>query len=506
MLLGIDFGTTRTIVAAADRGNYPLISFETPGGDLQQWYPSLVAANSERLLFALDALPVRQDAGWHFLRSVKRLLADVGPQTPIAVGPQTRPALELLTQYLATLKRDLFERSNLGLQGDEPLDACIAVPATANSNQRFLTLEAFRRAGFRVLGMISEPSAAGVEYAHRYGPKTDRGRKEFLVLYDLGGGTFDASVIAIKSRAHEVLTDEGIARLGGDDFDEILLELALSKVGAPCPSGPTRYRLLEQCREQKEQIHPNTRNIHLDLNVDGLELGEAVVAADEFYVRCQPLIERTIASVQAAVFRTVGIPEDTDKVAAIYLVGGSIELPIVQRLLRQRYGRMVRKSPYPFGATAIGLAIAADSGAGYTLRERFTRHFGVWREDQAGSRIVFDPVFRKDTPLPKAGEAPLAHVRSYRPAHNVGHFRYLECSRLLPDGQPDGDITPWEEIYFPFDPELREQSLDDRLVHRNGACWRQVIEERYTCDSTGIIQVTIANQTGGYRRQYRLRN
>ncbi len=507
MLLGIDFGTTRTIVAAADRGNYPLISFETDSGDTQQWYPSLVAGNADTLCFGLDALPCREQPGWDFLRSIKRLLAEAGPQSPIRVGPQSAPALDLLTAYLGRLNQDLRTRSNLELGGDEPFEVFIAVPATANSNQRFLTLEAFGRAGFRVLGMVSEPSAAGIEYAHRYGPKTDRGRKEFLVLYDLGGGTFDASVIAIKNRSHEVLTDEGVARLGGDDFDEALLELALSKVGREVElTGPARYRLLEQCREQKEQLHPNTRNILVDLGVADSGFGEVVVTTDEFYLRCQPLIERTVASVQAAVLRSVGIPDDSDKIAAIYLVGGSIDLPVVQRLLRQRYGRLVRKSPYPFGATAIGLAIAADAEAGYTLQERFTRHFGVWREDHNGSRIVFDPIFPKDTPLPQPSEPPLTHVRAYRPAHNIGHFRYLECSHVGDDGQPSGDLTPWEEIFFPFDPALRDHALDDALVHRNGLSHQQWIEERYTCDSSGIILVTIANRTVGYESQYHLRN
>lgn len=504
MILGIDFGTTRTVVAAADRGNYPLIGFETQQGDMQQWYPSLAAARGERIVYALEALEKRDQPGWRLLRSLKRRLAEAGPDTPVAVGDCSRGALELLTGYLSRLRRDLYQRSNLDLTPDEPLEAFVAVPATANSNQRFLTIEAFRRAGFRIIGMVSEPSAAGIEYAHRYGPKKGPGRKDFLVLYDLGGGTFDASVIAIKNRAHEVLTDEGIARLGGDDFDEILLELALSKTGADAPlDGQSRFRLLDQCRELKEQLHPNTRNILVDLTELGA--GEAVVPAAEFYQRCQPLIERTVEAVHAAVRRTVGASEDTSRIAAIYLVGGSAALPAVQRLLRERYGRQVRRSPYPFGATAIGLAIAADSKAGYTLQERFTRHFGVWREDQAGARIVFDPIFRKDTLLPSESQPALAHVRVYNPAHNIGHFRYLECSRILENGQPGGDVTLWEEIFFPFESGLQDKDLSHRQVRRNEISG-QVAEERYTCDPRGIIQVAITNKNTGFSRTYRLRN
>src|SRR5262249_60077034 len=94
-----------------------------------------------------------------------------------------------------------------------------APPANANSNQRFLTLEAFRRAGFQVRGLLNEPSAAGIEYAHhahRAGPSA---RRELVVVYDLGGGTFDASVISMAARRHEVVRRAGIAQLGGGDCD-----------------------------------------------------------------------------------------------------------------------------------------------------------------------------------------------------------------------------------------------------------------------------------------------
>jgi molecular chaperone DnaK (HSP70) len=89
--------------------------------------------------------------------------------------------------------------------------------------------------------------------------------------------------------------------------------------------------------------------------------------------------------------------QDWGAVAALYVVGGASALPLVARVLRERYGRKVRTSPYPHASTAIGLAIAADQDAGYQLRERFTRHFGVWREAEDGRAIAFDRVFAKDS-------------------------------------------------------------------------------------------------------------
>jgi len=508
MRLGIDFGTTRTVVAVADRGNYPVISFQTDNGDSQQWYSALIAAREGEFAFALDAQARQHQAGWCFLRSLKRQLDEAGPDSPIRLGEQSISVLDLLTQYLVQLRHDLRERSNLEVSDDEPLEAWIAVPANASSNQRFLTLESFRRAGFQVLGMMNEPSAAGIEYAHRYMSKSRMGRKAYVVVYDLGGGTFDASIISMRDRLHDVITNEGIAQLGGDIFDERLMELALSHAGDLGELTETaRYHLLEECREQKEGLHPNTRKMAIDLSRAITEGGEVIIPTREFYEQCMPLIERTITAMETAMVRSLtasGV--DWDSVAAVYMVGGSSDLPIVGRRLRERYGRRVRRSPYPYAATAIGLAIAADLEAGYVLQERFTRYFGVWREAEQGQRIVFDPIFSKDTPLPSATDLPLVYLRVYQPVHNVGHFRYLECSTVREDGQPSGDITPWDEIRFPLDPALREESqLDHVDVQRTHGVDQQVIQERYECDGSGIIEVTMANQTTGYHRTYRLR-
>ena len=507
MRLGIDFGTTRTVVAAADRGNYPVVSFQSESGDMQPWYPSLIGGCGDRLLFALDAQAHQGEPEWFFLRSLKRSLGELLPDSTVTLAGRPLPAFDLLVQYLACLRRDLYERSNLNLKSKEPLEVLIASPANANSNQRFLTLEGFRRAGFQVLGMYNEPSAAGLEYAHSHVANQWTARKEYLVVYDLGGGTFDASVIALTDHYHEVLTDEGIVRLGGDDIDVILLDLTLARMrGSQDLSETARYHLIEECRRQKENLHPNTRRIAIDLGRAIEGGGTVIVTTEEFYSRCAPLVDRTIEALEAAVARVQHKSGMAwSDVETIYLVGGSSDLPVVGRMLRERYGRRVRRSPYPYSATAIGLAIAADSEAGYVLKERFTRHFGVWREADSGRRVVFDPIFPKDTPLPGPGDHPLVHTRNYRPAHNIAHFRYLECSRLTDDAEPAGDITPWDDIVFPLDPALRDRHVQElQDVRRTEEFSSQEVEESYSCDAHGMIQVTITDRTTAYRRKYDL--
>src|SRR5215216_5829178 len=231
MLLGIDFGTTRTVVAAVDRGNYPVISFQAESGDTQEWYPSLAAARADELAFGLDAAARKDDAEWAVLGSFKRGLRAQGPDSVVSVGDHRLTAIDLLTRFLTGLRLALRERSNLRVEPGETFEAMISVPANSNSNQRFITMEAFRRAGFSVRGMINEPSAAGIEYAHHYSNASTSSRKEFMVVYDLGGGTFDSSVISMAEQRHEVVSSEGIAQLGGDDFDNLLMELALFEAG-----------------------------------------------------------------------------------------------------------------------------------------------------------------------------------------------------------------------------------------------------------------------------------
>src|SRR5262245_8893032 len=399
MLLGIDFGTTRTVVASVDRGNYPVVSFQSEDGDTLEWYPSVAAARGGEIIFGFDAAQKQGEEGWSLLRSFKRRLGTIGTDERIEIGDLNLTALELMTGFLSALRRDLLARSNLRVKRNEKLRAAISVPANSNSNQRFITLEAFRRAGFDVYGMMNEPSAAGVEYAHHLA-SGGSSKRETLVVYDLGGGTFDSSVINLVERDHEVLSSEGIAKLGGDNFDIVLLDLALKEAGINEVSDAALAKLLEECRHKKEGLHPNTRRITIDLGLGIEGAGEVTVTVSDFYEECRPLIENTIEALEHVMQRSARDAGFDLRESAVYLVGGSSDLPLVARLLREKYGKQVRRSPYPHAATAIGLAIAADTEAGYKLRERFTRHFGVWREWDDGRQIAFDPLFEKNTALP----------------------------------------------------------------------------------------------------------
>jgi molecular chaperone DnaK len=154
----------------------------------------------------------------------------------------------------------------------------------------------------------------------------------------------------------------------------------------------------------------------------------------------------------------------------------------------------VRRSHYPFGSCAIGLAVHLD--AGYLLSERLTRHFGVFREAEAGERVCFDVLVPKDTSLP------VEVSRRYRAAHNVGHFRFVECGRIE-QGHPEGNLAAWDEVLFPFDPRLREQRLSPALVRRLDVPGPDV-EEVYRCTPDGAVHASLRVIDDGFERTVRL--
>jgi molecular chaperone DnaK (HSP70) len=507
MRLGVDFGTTRTRVAACLSGNYPLITFAGEDGASRDWYPSLIAAQGERVVFGLHAEAIQYHPEWDLLRSFKRLLGASRPDAIWRVGGLERPALEWVTRFLSALRRDLLQRSSLEIGSRERLEVMVGSPAHTNSNQRFLTLEAFRRAGFDVIGMLNEPAAAGIEYAHRYRSADLSRRREHVAVYDLGGGTFDASVVRMTGNRHDVVASQGVAQLGGDDFDAALLALALDDPALrDQPPKAPESRLLTLCREAKEGLNPNSRKVVVDFGQLDPALAPVLVAVPQFYAACSPLIERTLEATGAALQEALGASEgDIDGLGVVYLVGGSCELPVLARALRDHFGKRVRRSPYPSSATAVGLAIAADRGSEYVLSDRFSRHFGVWREAEHGQRVAFDPVFGKETPLPAIGEPPLVVRRRYHPAHNIGRFRFLECTALGQEGEPTGDILAWEEVVFPFAAKLESSRLRETPVQRDPAVFNHTVEETYRCDSAGVVEVTIADLTSGASRTFRIR-
>ena len=505
MRIGIDFGTTRIVVAAADRGNYPIVNFEAPDGRIRDWFPPVLAVAGDRRVYGWEALELHGKPGCTIVRSLKRWLKNAGPRSEIEIAGQRINLRLATTEMMAALRHELVECSTLGADKSDRLQVMLGVPANANSNQRFLTEEAARAAGFEVLGLSNEPSAAAIEFAYRNSADRRNRAKSGLLVYDLGGGTFDVSLVALGDTEHSVVASDGISDFGGDDFDEILARLALAAGGIRAQeqdqlTAAERFLLLDECRERKESLNPNSRKVTVDLERVRERWSEVSIGVDAFYERCRPLIEASRAVVEDLLAAHPDHAIDT-----LYLTGGGSELPPVARILREIFGRRVRRSAYMRSATAIGLAIRAGGHEDCNLQDQFTQNFGVWREADEGGSVVFDVIFPRGIKLPRRGEQPLRVVRTYRPVHNIGHFRYLECAHLDAHNQPQGEISNWDEIRVPFDPNLRDSmDLRDQPVRRFAAGQDRVIEEEYTCDSNGDLKVRICEKVTEYAKEYRL--
>ena len=177
--------------------------------------------------------------------------------------------------------------------------------------------------------------------------------------------------------------------------------------------------------------------------------GEVSIGVDAFYERCRPLVE-SVAQVVETLARRSSRPADR----YLYVTGGGSELPPVARVLRETFGRRVQRSAYMRSATAIGLAIRAEGHEDRPLRDRSRKILAF-----GGRRTMAATCFRCDLPARRkasaARRAAAARVRSYRPVHNIGYFRYLECVHLGTNNQPEGEITNWDEIRVPLIPTAR---------------------------------------------------
>lgn len=485
MRFGIDFGTTRTLVAAVDRGNYPVVSIDDLDGDQHEHIPTVVALDGDRLVCGWEALKHAQGRPL-LARSFKRLLSlpKANAHTPVEIGDMTRPLGEVLATFASTVADRIRHSSVMTGREHEPIEAIVGVPANSHSAQRLMTLAAFQQAGITVLALVNEPSAAAFEYTHRHSRSLNSKRRS-IVVYDLGGGTFDASLVRIEDTDHEVIRSLGVSRLGGDDFDEVLADLALAAAGREGDvfGDRARGRLLDEARTAKERLSPQSRRMVLELGDD-----DAVVSVEEFYDATTPLVQQSITAMRPLIGDSETDGLANTEIAGIYLVGGASGLPLVPRVLREEFGRRVHRSPYPAASTAIGLAIAADPESGYRLRDRLGRGVGVFRELDSGNAVAFDALIAPAQAADDDGT--ITTTRRYRAAHNLGWFRFVEFSGLDDQGNTVGDITLLAEIAVPFDPELHDRSeFGDVTVERRDH--GPEVVETVRVDANGITSIRI---------------
>ncbi len=516
--LGIDFGTTNTVAVLHDRGMFSVVLHQlgtATGTIVQEVYPStiLYERQSGQTLYGPEAerrfaqLGSSSDAV--FIPSLKRQLHAYAEGRTVQGNGEQANGLDvagLLTGFLRSFA-DSIRRSQ-GLDADEPLETVITWPANANGAQRHITRHAFREAGFIVLDTLNEPTASAIELADCL--TAGRGGKaagpQAIAVFDLGGGTFDASVVWVEGDAFEVLASAGIETLGGDDFDELLLGMFLDRLQTP--SGQvgalTRHALLRQVRTQKEMISTGTlRSLFLNPMDFGLDGRPTSIPVGEYEERIRPLLMPAMAMLKDVIDRAAVRKPELRKLTSVtlYLVGGSSRLPLVARMASEAFrDSRVVLTDKPFQSVAMGAAISAMDRVSY--RDVFARHFGLIRLSDHGRREVFDRIFEAGTPIPRRGEAPLERVAWYHPAHNLGHLRYLECTQLDQHGMPAGGVRTWSDVLFPYDPgrPLSGTMAEREPIVETDRFAGEPVCEVYRCDSDGVITVELQRPSRGESR------
>ena len=344
-VIGIDLGTTNSCVAVVEGGK-PVVITNAEG---ERTTPSVVAftKDGERLVGGAAKRQLAANSG----RTVSSIKRHMGSDYRVHIDGKDLTPQEISAMILTKIRRDA--ESYLG----EPVtEAVITVPAYFDDSQRKATQDAGRIAGLNVLRIINEPTAAAVAYG------LDNEAPQKILVYDLGGGTFDVSIIEIEDGTFTVLATGGDTRLGGDDFDQRIVEYAVAEFKKsdridlsrdPAAMG----RLKEEAEKAKKEL---SSALSAQLNLPFIAVGkdghhlDLTLSRPQFEMMTGDLLARTVAPVQNAL-RDAGI--SASQLGKVLLVGGSTRMPAVERQVKELLGCEPSHSLNPDECVAMGAAV-----------------------------------------------------------------------------------------------------------------------------------------------------
>lgn len=372
--IGIDLGTTNSSCAILDGDELVLI----PNRRGNRTTPSVIAlSDTGEVLVGESARNQVLSHTGRTIRSSKRLM---GSDTAIPFGTSFLKPEEVAARILLELKNDAED-----WLGTEIREAVITVPAWFSEPQRRATLKAASLAGLRVRRLLNEPTAAALAWAWSLKRRFDPGPGEKTVLvYDLGGGPFDVTVLSLTSQGCRVLASAGDGLLGGDDFDALIYEAVrkrLFETAGPALEDPVLdHQLRDSCEKAKRELSlAETASISLPFAGQGkIVHASTTLVRSEFEGWIQPLVDKSLALVKSCLESAKCEPRDID---FLVFSGGSSRIPLVRRLLVDLVGKEAAGRVNPDEIVAAGAAVFASlekaSQAGFAIHDALSRSFGV---------------------------------------------------------------------------------------------------------------------------------
>jgi molecular chaperone HscA len=366
LAVGIDLGTTNSLVAAVRHSVAEVLPDVQPDGQRHALVPSAVYyAAPDQVLVGKAALAYQESQPLDTLVSIKRLMGksladaqasampyvfeEVGNSVAIATSQATVTPVKVASHILRHL-RELAQQT----LGDDLVGAVITVPAYFDDGQRQATRDAARLAGLNVLRLLNEPTAAAIAYG------LDNSAEGVYAVYDLGGGTFDLSLLRLSQGVFEVIATGGDTSLGGDDFDEIIVANALERASVRDLTSAQRRHLLMAARSLREALTTN-QEASVKTGLDQESLATLALTRDAFEALATPLVKRTLACAQRALDDA---SKSTGDVQGVVMVGGATRMPLVQRLVGDFFKQPPLVNLNPDEVVAIGAALQANLLAG----------------------------------------------------------------------------------------------------------------------------------------------